>query len=33
MSVLTVILLTIPAFILGYAVSYFVMTVGIKQDK
>jgi hypothetical protein len=33
MSVLTIILLTIPAFILGYIVSYLVMTFGIKQDK
>lgn len=28
-----VILLSIGAFVLGYAVSYFVMTLGIKQDK
>jgi|LauGreDrversion2_3_1035106.scaffolds.fasta_scaffold01719_1 hypothetical protein len=28
-----VILLSIGAFVLGYAVSYFVMTFGIKQDK
>lgn len=27
------ILLSIGAFVLGYAVSYFVMTFGIKQDK
>jgi len=28
-----VVLLSIGAFVLGYAVSYFVMTFGIKQDK
>lgn len=28
-----VILLSIGSFVLGYAVSYLVMTVGIKQDK
>jgi hypothetical protein len=28
-----VILLSIGAFVLGYAVSYFVMTFGIKQDR
>jgi hypothetical protein len=28
-----VIILSIGAFVLGYAVSYFVMTFGIKQDK
>jgi hypothetical protein len=28
-----IILLSIGAFVLGYAVSYFVMTFGIKQDK
>jgi len=28
-----VILLSIGAFVLGYCVSYFVMTFGIKQDK
>jgi hypothetical protein len=28
-----VILLSIGAFALGYFVSYFVMTFGIKQDK
>jgi hypothetical protein len=27
------ILLSIAAFAFGYAVSYLVMTVGIKQDK
>lgn len=33
MSTLAIVLLTVPAFFLGYAFSYFVMTVGIKQDK
>ena len=28
-----VVLLSIVAFVLGYALSYFVMTFGIKQDK
>lgn len=27
------ILLSVGSFVLGYAVSYFVMTFGIKQDK
>jgi hypothetical protein len=25
--------LTVPSFLLGYFISYLVMTVGIKQDK
>lgn len=33
MDVLTILLLAVPAFLLGYGVSYLVMTVGIKQDK
>ena len=33
MNALTIFLLTIPAFFLGYAISYLVMTVGIKQEK
>jgi hypothetical protein len=28
-----VVFLSVVAFALGYAVSYFVMTFGIKQDK
>jgi hypothetical protein len=27
------ILLSVAAFAIGYAVSYLVMTIGIKQDK
>jgi hypothetical protein len=27
------VLLSIGSFAFGYAVSYFVMTIGIKQDK
>jgi hypothetical protein len=27
------ILLTVPSFLLGYFISYLVMTVGIKQEK
>ena len=33
MNTLTVLLLTVPAFFIGYGISYLVMTIGIKQDK
>lgn len=33
MNALIIFALTIPAFFLGYGISYIVMTFGIKQDK
>lgn len=33
MNALSILFLTIPAFFLGYGISYLVMTIGIKQDK
>jgi hypothetical protein len=33
MDVLAILILSVPAFFLGYGISYLVMTVGIKQDK
>lgn len=33
MSLLTTVLLIVPAFFVGYGISYLVMTIGVKQDK
>lgn len=33
MNALAILALTIPAFFLGYGVSYLIMTIGVKQDK
>jgi hypothetical protein len=33
MDALSIFILAVSAFLLGYGISYLVMTVGIKQDK